>query len=150
MEMPLTARTGMCVNPALFMKCVSYTNTILVSLVLSTTSSFNFLSTFDVFKRFAGCVCDSASKLTASHLKVSLSTAVSFLYLWPFQQDKILMGGNFLSFAFCVSGPSSLHAFKTVLFIPCPLYVPPALWVELVGFFIMKLPLGSLWPKFHW
>lgn len=148
--MPLTARTGMCVNPALFMKCVSYTNTILVGPVLSTTSSFNFLSTSDVFKSFVGFVYDSASKLTASPLKdISLSTAVSFLSLWPFQQDKILVGGNFLSFAFCVSGPSNFRVFKTVLFIPCPLYVLPALWVELVGFFVMKLLLGSLWPKFH-
>lgn len=67
--MPLTARTGMCVNTALLMKCVSYTNTILVCLVLSTTFSFNFLTIFDVFKSFVGCIYDSASKLTASPSK---------------------------------------------------------------------------------
>lgn len=69
--MPLTARTGMCANTALFMECVSYTNTILVGLVLSTTCSFNFLTTFDGFKNFVGCVYDSASKLTASPSKSS-------------------------------------------------------------------------------
>lgn len=67
--MPLTARTGMCVNTALLIKCVSYTNTVLVSLVLSTTSTFNFLTTSDVLKKFVGCVYDSTSKLTASPSK---------------------------------------------------------------------------------
>lgn len=103
--MPLTARTGMCVNTALLIKCVSYTNTVLVCLVLSTTSSFNFLTTSDVFKSFVGCVYDSASKLTASPSKhfsepcsqpfASMTTPIGqnsgggklfvFLCFWPIQ-----------------------------------------------------------------
>lgn len=105
--MPLTARTGMCGNAALLIKCVSYTSTILVCLVLSTTSTFNFLTISDVFKSFVGSVYDSASKLTASPSKsfsehcsqLSASMAIPieqnsgggklfvfyFLCLWPIQ-----------------------------------------------------------------
>lgn len=130
--MPLTARTGMCVNTALLIKCVSYTNTILVCLVLSTTSSFNFLTISDGFKSFVGCVCDSASKLTASSSR-NFSEHCSQLFVSmaiPIKQNS--GGGKFLSFTFCDSGPSSFHVFKTVLLIPCALYVLPATWVELV------------------
>lgn len=59
----------MCGNTALLIKCVSYTNTALVCLVLSTASTFNFLTTFGVLQSFVGCIYDSASKLTASPSK---------------------------------------------------------------------------------
>lgn len=142
--MPLTARTGMCVNTALLIKCVLYTNTTLVCLLLSTTSGFNFLTTFDVFKSFVGCVYDSDSKLTASPSK-SFSERCSQLFVSmaiPIGQNS--GGGKLFVFYFLCLWPIQFPCFYDSSFHSLSSICTTNNLGRTGGFFVVRLALGSL------